>query len=102
MPVTVFTVEASIVPPAAASRVFNADAETETSLIVPPTVVPKVIPVAPRVLVMSAADPVKDVTVFASIVPDVLPSRVVSVEAASEVSVNVTASFPSPDIPDDA
>ena len=42
---TVFTVEASIVPPAAASRVFSADAETETSLIVPPTFVPKVIPV---------------------------------------------------------
>ena len=77
---TVLTVEASIVPPAAASRVFNADAETETSLIVPPTLVPKVIPVACVNEVISAVDPVKVVTVFASIVPDVLPSRVVSVE----------------------
>ena len=49
----------------------------------------------------SAANPVKVATVAAFTVPVVLPSSVFNTDAASEVSLKVTASFPNPLIPDD-
>ena len=50
----------------------------------------------------SAADPVRDVTVPALTLPVVFPSTVLRTEAVVEVSLKVTASSPSPVIPDAA
>ena len=53
-------------------------------------------------MIRSEALPVRVVTVSALTVPDVLPSRVLRTEAESEVSVRVTGSSPSPEIPEEA
>ena len=50
---------------------------------------------------ISAIAPVIVVTVDASIVPLVLPSRVLRIVAANDVSVRVIASLPKPVILDD-
>ena len=50
----------------------------------------------------SAAEPVRDVTVPALILPVVLPSTVLRTEAVVDASVKTTASSPNPVIPDAA
>ena len=55
-----------------------------------------------KLYLMSVIDPVKVVTVLASILPVVFPSSVFRADAAVLYQLNVTASFPNPEIPDDA
>ena len=50
-------------------------------------------------MLISAADPVRVVTVPASTIPEVLPSSVFNTDAAIDVSAIVIASLPRPVIP---
>ena len=52
-------------------------------------------------MLISEAEPEIAVTVEALIIPVVLPSSVFNTDAATDVSLKVTASSPNPLIPDD-
>ena len=53
-------------------------------------------------MISSVAVPVRVLIVDALIVPEVFPSRVLRTDAARVVSVSVIASFPRPEIPEEA
>ena len=84
------------------SRVFNTVAANDVSDRVTASFPRLLIPDDVRAVFASAANPVKVLTVAAFTAPVVVPSRVLRAEAATEVSLMVTASFPNPLIPDDA
>ena len=98
----VVNVEASIAPVVYPSSVFKSDAATVVSDIVTASSPPPLIPAVAYIVLASATDPVIVVTVLASTVPVVFALRVLRVDAATDVSVNVTASSPNPVIPAEA
>ena len=102
-PVRVVTVLALICPVVFVSRVLRSAAATVVSERVTASLPSPEIPDPPvelKAVVRSAVEPVRVVTVEASICPVVLPSRVLRAVAAIVVSERVTASLPRPEIPD--
>ena len=96
-PVTVKTELASIDPVVLPLRVLRAAAVIEVSLNVTASFPRPLTPEEVRAVFVAAAVPVKVVTVEALTVPVVFPSSVFKTDAASVVSLIVTASFPRPD-----
>ena len=94
----VFNVEASIDPVVFPSKAFNDVAEMVVSVKVTDSFPNPVIPVESIAVVTSATDPVNEVTVDASTLQVVFVSTVLSVVAATVVSLKVTASSPKPEI----
>ena len=97
VPVSTVTVEAFTAPLVFPSSVFKTDAATVVSVKVTASFPRLLIPSEVNAVFASAAAPVNVVTVEASTVPLVFPSNVFKTDAASVVSLIVTASFPRPD-----
>ena len=96
LPVSVVTVLALTVPEVWPSRVLR----TETARVVSERVtasLPRLLmPLEAYAVLRSEALPVRVVTLLASMVPEVLPSRVLRTETARVVSERVAASLPRP------
>ena len=98
-PVRVVTVPALMMPEVRPSSVFRSAAASVTSSRVTASLPRLEISAELYEVVTAAAEPVRVVTVVASMVPEVRPSRVFSVAAASVTSFSVTASSPRPVMP---
>ena len=100
-PDRVVTAEASMIPVVFASRVFNAEASMEVSVIVIDSSPNPLIPIEAYDIFNSEIVPNNEVIAEAFMIPAVFASRVFNTEASIEVSEIVIDSFPNPLIPDE-